>query len=107
MKNSDCPSNRRITDLATANPIGSSPEGHLIVSTVELPTLPIPERVVVTADHIEIDGWVFPFSSVTKGWLAWFQKTLLGWGDLDKSEQNRLWLNGIVEAFEAQITGKL
>ena len=107
MKNSDRPSNRRETDPPTASPFGASPDGLLIVTAEELPALPIPGRVVVMVDHIEIDGWVFPFSSVTKSWLVWFQKTLLGWADLDKSVQNKLWLNGIAEAFEARISGKL
>jgi len=36
-----------------------------------LPELPIPKHVAVTKDFIEIDGWVFPLSQVSKGILVW------------------------------------
>lgn len=100
MKNFEQPFNRLKTDLRTAAPFGSSPDGHWIVSAEELPTLPMPQCVVVTRDHIDIDGWVFPLSYITKSWLVWFQHTIHRWHGLDASKSNKQWLFGMVEAFQ-------
>ena len=105
MSHFEQPHNRLQTDLRTAAPFGSSPDGHWIVSAAELPTLPIPQRVVVTRDHIDIDGWVFPLAYISKSWLVWFQRTVHRWYSLDASNPNKQWLFGMVEAFQDSLRG--
>ena len=107
MKFYDQPHNRTKRDPTTDPPFGSSPDGHLIVSVEELPTLPIPQRVVVTRDAIEFDGWVFPLSYVSKSLLVWMQQSFLRWIKEDDSDQNKQWVEGIAEAFQDGLTGKL
>ena len=107
MKNNDPAYNRQKRDPSTAAPFGSSPDGHLVVSAGDLPMLPIPKRVVVTRDQIDIDGWVFPLSCVSKSLLEWLQQSFLRWYKEDGSEQNREWINGIAEAFQNGLAGKL
>ena len=103
----ELPFDRRKTDLTTAAPFGKSPDGHWIVSVEELPTLSIPKRVVVTRDSIEFDGWVFPLAYVSKSLLVWMQESFLRWLKEDDSEKNREWVEGIAEAFQYGISGKL
>ena len=103
----DPPFNRVKRDPATDPPFGKSPEGHWIVSAEELPTLSIPKRVVVTRDSIEFDGWVFPLAYVSKSLLVWMQESFLRWLKEDDSEKNREWVEGIAEAFQYGIAGKL
>ena len=79
MKNHEPPHDRTQSAPATDPPFGSSPDGHLIVSAEDLPILPIPQRVVVTQDSIEFDGWVFPLSYVFKSLLVWMQESFLRW----------------------------
>ena len=101
------PFDRRKPDRQTAAPLGWDPSGYWIVSAEELPTLPIPERVVVTRDAIEFDGWVFPFSHVSKSLLEWMQQSFLRWIKENDSDQNKQWIDGIAEAFQDGIAGKL
>lgn len=91
----------------TAPPFGRSPDGLWIVSAEDLPILPIPKHAVVTKDFIEFDGWVFPLSYVTKSLLVWLQATFIRWLKEDDSEKNKEWINGLVNAFEDAIAGKL
>lgn len=107
MNNDPSPYNRMKRDPATAAPFGSSPDGHLIVSAEDLPVLPIPKRVVVTRDQIDIDGWVFPLAYISTSWLVWFQRTALSWVKTDDCPQTRAWINGILEAFHDGLAGKL
>ncbi|MCX6878654.1 MAG: hypothetical protein NTW21_33305 [Verrucomicrobia bacterium] len=107
MKNHDSPFNRVKRDPATAAPFGWSPDRHLIVSAKELPTLPITQRVMVTRDQIDIVDWVYPLSYISKSWLVWFQQTALRWVKTDNSPQPREWINGIVDAFQAGLAGRL
>lgn len=101
------PFSRVKVDITTAVPFGLSPEGHWIVSAEDLPELPIPKHVVVTKDFIEIDGWVFPLSYVSKSLLVWLQASLLRWVKEDDSARNRQWIEGIFEAFQDGLAGKL
>jgi len=101
------PFNRVKRDAATAAPFGKSPDGHWIVSAEELPTLSIPKRVVVTRDSIEFDGWVFPLAYVSMSLLVWMQESFLRWVKEDDSDENREWVDGIAEAFQYGIAGKL
>lgn len=94
-------------DPATAPPFGMNPDGHWIVSAEDLPVLSIPKQVRVNQDQIEIDGWVFPLSYVSKSLLVWLQASFLRWVKEDDSYQNREWVNGIVEAFQDGLAGKL
>ena len=104
---SEPPFDRREPDITTAAPFGRSPDGHWIVSAGDLPELPIPKHVAVTKDFIEIDGWVFPLSYVSKSLLVWLQASFLRWVKEDGSEKNKEWINGIVEAFQDGLTGEL
>jgi hypothetical protein len=101
------PFDRGKYDITTAAPFGYSPDGHWIVSADDLPTLPIPMHVVVTKDTIEFDGWVFPLSYVSKSLLMWMQQSFLRWIKEDDSDQNKQWVEGIVEAFQDGLTGKI
>lgn len=53
------------------------------------------------------DGWVFPLSFVSKSLLIWLQATFLRWVDEDGSLRNRQWIEGIAEAFQDGLAGKL
>ena len=99
------PFDRRKTDITTAAPFGRRPDGDWIVSAEDLPELPIPKHVVVTKDSIEIDGWVFPLSYVSKSLLVWLQQSFLRWLKEDDSEKNRDWIHGIAEAFQDGLAG--
>lgn len=101
------PFDRQKPDITTAAPFGRSPDGQWIVSAEALPILPIPRYAVVTKDFIEFDGWVFPLSYVTKGLLVWLQASFLRWVKEDESDRNREWIDGIVEAFQDALAGKL
>jgi hypothetical protein len=94
-------------DAFTAPPFGLSPDGHFIVSATDLPQLAIPKHVAVTRDFIELDGWVFPFSCVSKSLLVWLQQSSHRWVKEDDSDQNRQWINGIWEAFQDGLCRKL
>lgn len=82
-------------------------DGNWIVSADELPELPMLRRVRVTSEFIEIDGWMFPLSFVTKSLLIWLQASFLRWVDEDESLRNRQWIEGIAEAFQDGLAGKL
>jgi hypothetical protein len=89
------------------SPFGRSPDGNWIVSADELPELPMPRRVRVTNEFLEIDDWVFPLSFVTKSLLIWLQASFYRWADEDESKRNREWLEGIFEAFQDGLAGNL
>lgn len=101
------PFDRREFDRHTAPPFGRSPDGHWVVSVEDLPILPIPRQAVVNRDFIEFDGWVFPLSYVSKSFLIWLQASFIRWLKEDESARNREWIDGIVEAFEDALAGKL
>jgi len=101
------PFDRSEFDRQTAPPFGRCPDGLWIFCADDLPILPIPKQAVVTKDFIEFDGWVFPLSYVTKSLLVWLQATFIRWSKEDDSEKNKEWINGLVNAFEDAIAGKL
>jgi hypothetical protein len=101
------PFDRHKTDITTAAPFGRSPVGQWIVSAGDLPELPIPKQVEVTREFIDIDGWVFPLSYVSKSLLVWLQASFLRWVKEDESERNREWIEGIAEAFQHALAGNL
>lgn len=103
----DPPFDRRKLDITTAQPFGRRPDGRWIVSAEDLPKLPIPRHVEVTKDFIDIDGWVFPLSYVSKSLLVWLQASFVRWVDEDKSQRNREWIEGIAEAFQNGLSGEL
>lgn len=105
--NFEPPFDRRNLDRTTAAPFGRSPDGHWIVSAEDLPELTIPKHVSVSNDCIEIDGWVFPLSYVSKSFLVWLRASFLRWVEEDGSERNREWIDGIAEAFQEGLVGKL
>jgi len=107
MNYNDFPFDRFKQNPRMVPPFGTSPYGHLIVSAEELPTLPIPKRVVVTRDQIDIDGWAFPYSSISKTWLMWFNQTARRWVKTDDSPQTRDWINGILDAYQEAVAGNL
>jgi len=101
------PFDRYKPDIKTAAPFGRSPDGHWIVSAEDLPELPIPKQVEVTKEFIDIDGWVFPLSYVSKSLLVWLQASAIRWAKEDGSERNREWIEGIAEAFQHALAGEL
>lgn len=101
------PFDRRKPDITTAAPFGRSPDGQWIVSAEDLPELLIPKHVQVTQEFIDIDGWVFPLSYVSKSLLVWLQASAIRWAKEDESERNREWIEGIAEAFQSALAGKL
>lgn len=105
--NFEAPFDRSKPDLTSAAPYGMSPDGQWIVCAEDLPELPIPKHAVVTKDFLEIDGWVFPLAYVSKSLLVWLQASFLRWVKEDESARNREWIEGIVEAFQDALAGKL
>jgi hypothetical protein len=101
------PFDRREFNRQTSPPFGRSPDGYWIVSAEELPELPIPKHVDMTKEFIEFDGWVFPLTHITKSLLIWMQASFLRWVKEDESARNRHWVDGIAEAFQDGIAGKL
>ena len=101
------PFDRRKRDITTAAPFGRSPDGHWIVSAEDLPELPIPKHVEVRREFIDIDGWVFPLSYVSKSLLVWLQASFIRWEKEDDGERNREWIEGIAEAFQEGLAGIL
>ena len=105
--NYEPPFDRRQPDIMSAEPLCCSPDGHWIFSAQDLPELPIPRYVEVTNDFINIDGWVFPSSYVSKSMLVWLQPSLIRWTKEDASKRNREWIGGIAEAFQYGLARKL
>lgn len=82
-------------------PLGVDPAGVWIVTAEDLPELPIPRRVVVVRrQFLEIDGWVFPLWQVRRSLLVWLHQLFRRWLEQDGSVRNKLWVDGIVQAFE-------
>jgi len=92
-------------DPAPSGPLGTSPDGHLIVCVKELPVLPAPSRVIVHYTFIDIDGWVFPYSAITRGWLIWAKRSFERWHQADPTAENQRWITAIVSAFEQRLGG--
>jgi len=86
---------------------GLSPAGEWVVNAEDLPLLSVPRHVEVRREAIMIDGWVFPMAHVTKGFLIWLQACFFRWLEEDGRTENRRWVEGIAEAFEAGLGGKL
>jgi hypothetical protein len=101
------PFDRRDFDRHTAPPCGRSPDEQWIFSAKDLPILAIPKHAVVTKDFIEFDGWVFPLTYATKSLLVWLQASFIRWTKEDDSKKNKEWINGLVEAFQDALAGKL
>ncbi len=81
-------------------PLGFAPDGGPVHDPDELPLLPPPSRIVVARYFYEIDGWVFPFSPVSKRSLLWLRRTVDAWIVADGSAENQRWIGGFLEAFE-------
>lgn len=105
MSEQDPPFSRMQVHTGQIVPLGWNPAGGRIVSLKDLPELPIPQRVVITRMAMEIDGWVFPFSNVSKGILKWLQVTFVRWAKIDASVENKQWIEAILEAYEDGLTG--
>jgi hypothetical protein len=86
-------------------PIALAPDGTWVISSDELPPLSIPGLCVVTNDRLHLDGWIFPFGLLNREVLVWLQKTMLRWTQEDPSQTNRVWLEGINEAFQNALEG--
>ena len=88
-------------------PLGIDPDGGWIVTAEDLPTMPIPRRVVVvTRQFIEIDGWVFPLCTVRRSLLVWLRQSFLRWLEQDESARNKRWVEGIVDVVEKGLIGE-
>lgn len=72
-----------------------------------MPILPIPARLQVTNDFIEIDGWVLFLRPMTAPQLHWFHESLNRWAEEDSSTQNQRWLDGIMQAFYYGLNSEL
>lgn len=101
----DLNTNRMTTDDWSDVPIGLRPDGSLILSLSDLPRLPMPSRVVVGRAFLEIDGWMIAYADIKKGTLHWFRDQFMAWRAADPGEVNRVWLNGIVDAFHDALLG--
>lgn len=96
----DSPHAREENSNTTQTPIGYKPDGWPIASADDLPTLPIPTRVVVSNEYISIDGWDFPFKYIGKTMLTWFRESLLRWMKEDSSVENTLRITAIASTFQ-------
>ncbi len=107
MNHSDPPHNRLKIDRKDTELLGQRPDGDWIIFAEDLPELPIPKHVEVTKEFIEFDGWMFPLQYVTKSLLLWMQASFIRWVKEDDSSSNRQWVEGIAEAFQSALAGKL
>jgi hypothetical protein len=88
---------------ASSVPLGTAPDGRPIASPQDLPVLPAPRRVIVERGFIDIDGWVFPYSSITRALLVWLKQSFERWHQAEPNPENQRWLTAIVSAFEHRL----
>jgi hypothetical protein len=81
------------------------PEGRPVFEVDQLPEMPVLELVVIGAGHIEVNGWVFPYSQMNKGFLQWLQRTLVGWAKSSPDPSHKQWIEGMVETFQDRLAG--
>ena len=77
--------------------------GVTIYENEPLPDLPLPKTVVVSPQHLHIDDTAVCFWVLSKNTLDWLGSQMMKWRKEDPSEENRLQLNGILDAIERRI----
>jgi hypothetical protein len=96
------PTNTDGSDL----PLGISPDGDLLNSVEELPELPLPKKVIVGGDALRVDGWLFRVWPIGKSTLDWLGRQATRWHGGDPSPENKVQVNGVIEAIETMIQKK-
>jgi hypothetical protein len=76
---------------------GVDPDGLPVLRCDQLPTLPLPRRIVIGVRHIELDGWVFPYQRINKGFLLWLKERGEIWMERDPVQKE--WLDEIIGTF--------
>lgn len=98
-------SNDRIPLVQPSTPWGFDPKGRPVTAFEQLPEMPVLELVVIGADHLEINGWIFPYNRLNKGILQWLQGTLVVWSKSDPDPNHRQWIEELVDTFQQRLGG--
>jgi len=83
---------------------GVDPDGLPVLKHDQLPTLPLPGRIVIGSSHIELDGWVFPYARINKGFLIWLKERVGIWMERDPAQKE--WLDEIIGTFAQRFEGE-
>jgi hypothetical protein len=99
-------SNDRKLREEPTTPWGFDPEGRPVFVVEQLPAMPVVEKIVIGADHLELNGWTFPYERLNKGFLQWFQGTLIAWAKSDPSASHRQWIDEICQTIQQRLRGE-
>jgi len=99
-------SNDRMPREEPATPWGYDPAGRPVFVVEQLPAMPILEKIVIRSDHLELNGWTFPYKRMNKEFLQWLQGTLIAWANSDPDASHRQWIDEIFETFQRRIGGE-
>lgn len=83
---------------------GIDPDGLPVLRCDQLPTLRFPGRIVIGVRYLELDGWVFPYQRLNKGFLLWLKERVEIWMERDPAQ--REWLEEIIETFRQRVAGE-
>jgi hypothetical protein len=87
-------------------PLAVSPDGQLLNYVEELPELPLPKRVIVCGDAMQVDGWIIRVWPIGKRTLEWLRRQARNWYKEDPTPENKAQVNGVIEALETMIQKK-
>jgi hypothetical protein len=62
--------------------------------------------LVIGADHIELNGWIFPYKRMNRGFLQWLQGTLITSAKSTPDASHRQWIDEVFETFQRRIGGE-
>ena len=82
-------------------PFCTSPDGCPVNAVEELPDLPLPKKVIVGRESMQVDGWHFRIWPITRPHLEWLVRQACRWIEEDPSTENKAQISGVVEALEA------
>ena len=95
------------TDTDAADlPLAVSPDGQLLNYAEELPELPLPKRVIIRGDAMQVDGWIIRVWPMGKSMLDWLGRQARSWCKEDPTPENKAQVNGVIEALETMIQKK-
>lgn len=83
--------------------LGYSPEGHPIYDPATLPKINNLDCVIIGEHSIAVNGWVFPYHTLSKPVLKWMHTQWLSWSE--RSDEHKEWLDAIISVFEQRLSG--
>jgi hypothetical protein len=99
-------SNNRVTRRQPSIPWGYDTAGRPVFEVEQLPEMSVLEKVVIGADHIELNGWIFPYKRMNRGFLQWLQGTLTASAKSTPDPSHRQWIEEMFETFQRRISGE-